>query len=200
MFVHCSRAAPLLRCFQLGVATTQVAEGLAVATQALLARELGAPRSARTRPACRHLLSRSLVAGLIVAGSLSLVTQLNAANVIGGLTTDSEVRAAALGVLPLVLGCQTLKGLAYPVNGALMGGLDWEAAAAAMWAAQISCLAIVALASRSGPLSLRRIWAALMMLFVMQILTGVARVASGTGPWRVLYEQGDAGTEDAPAA
>ena len=38
-----------------------------------------------------------------------------------------------LVVLPAVLAAQVLKGAAYPINGALMGGLDWSAAALSMW-------------------------------------------------------------------
>lgn len=67
-----------------------------------------------------------------------------------GLTTSLEVRAAAVGVLPFVLACQVLKGLAYPLNGALMGGLDWSFSAASMWAAQIACLGKVATVVESG--------------------------------------------------
>ena len=35
------------------------------------------------------------------------------------------IREASLKIFPVVLITQVLKGLAYPVNGVLMGGLDW---------------------------------------------------------------------------
>ena len=49
-----------------------------------------------------------------------------------------------------VLAAQVLKGAAYPINGALMGGLDWSAAALSMWLAQLSCVGAVAVWSRRG--------------------------------------------------
>ena len=55
-----------------------------------------------------------------------------------------------LVVLPAVLAAQVLKGAAYPINGALMGGLDWSAAALSMWLAQLSCVGAVAVWSRRG--------------------------------------------------
>ena len=177
-------------CFQLGVATTQIAESVAIATQTLLARELGrtdVAAPARTAVA-RQIVSRGLLVGGAVAGTLSLLTFRYTREVVNGLTTIPEVRAAAYGVMPLVLACQALKGLAYPVSGALMGALDWRASAAAMWAAQLTAVSLVATWSRRGArvLSLNQLWSALAVLFVVQILAGLGRIASGTGPWIVL--------------
>jgi len=210
-----SSAAHIL-CFQLGVVTTQVCESVAIATQTLLAREAGAADAAANaaaaaavdadadaladavaaaaaprRAAARHILRRSITIGAAVSALLSLVTYLNRRSVVAGLTTDPSVQAAMVAVLPMVLVCQVLKGLAYPINGALMGGLDWAASAASMWASQLSCLACVALWGRGGAraLSLPNLWATFVVLFVMQCLTGVVRIASGTGPWRVLYAE-----------
>ena len=47
---------------------------------------------------------------------VSLITLLNGRGVVHGLTTDATVRVAALEALPLVLVCQVLKGIAYPVR------------------------------------------------------------------------------------
>lgn len=210
-------------CFQLGVATTQLCESVAIATQTLLARELsrgqalGATRDAgagagadvstgagalqdtqrgsdaSVRIAARHIVGRSLGVGSIIAGSVSLVTFCNRRNVVGGLTTIPEVRTAAIGVMPLVLTCQVLKGVAYPVSGMLMGALDWRSTAAAMWIAQSISVALIAFWSGFGarPLTLNRLWAALAALFATQILAGLLRIASGTGPWAVLRERRD---------
>ena len=193
-------------CFQLGVATTQLCESLAIAMQTLLARELGGGgargrdgRDGRDRAlraaASRHVVSRGLGVGALAAGALSLTTLFNRRRVVNGLTTIPEVRAAAAGVMPLVMLCQALKGLAYPVSGALMGALDWRASAAAMWSAQISCLVAIGVWSRGGAraLTLNRLWASLAILFAVQIGAGLLRIASGRGPWAVLLdtEEGD---------
>ena len=90
--------------------------------------------------------------------------------------------------MPLVLTCQVLKGLAYPVSGALMGALDWRASAGAMVLAQASTLLLVAVWSGGGKrvLALNELWAALAILFAVQIMGELARIASGTGPWKRL--------------
>jgi len=191
---------PALRDSRLGTATTQLCESFSVATQALLARELGAAATTAgasahgrgggaltRRQRVRHLLSRALSVGALAATSVSALTLFNGRGVINSLTTDAAVRAVALDALPLVLVCQVLKGIAYPVNGALMGGLDWSMAAATMWLAQAACVCAVGLWGGEGPLSLRRLWASLVLLFLTQVVVGLVRIASGTGPWKALY-------------
>lgn len=71
------------------------------------------------------------------------------------------------------------------------GALDWRASAIAMWAAQASSLITVGIWSQGGAvtLSLRRLWAALAVLFAAQIVAGLARIASRSGPWRVLQDK-----------
>ena len=222
-------------CFQLGVATTQLCESIAIATQTLLARELGsattkpvdsgrepssdpsavalAAQTAPTAAACedasrwqsqaaRHIVARGLTIGTTIASALSLVTLVNRRQVVAGLTTIPEVRAAATAVMPLVLVCQALKGLAYPVSGALMGALDWRASAVAMWCAQASSVLAVAVFSRGGavPLTLPRLWAALAVLFAAQIAAGLVRIASRTGPWAILRLDPPPSSTAAPTA
>ena len=100
-------------CFALGVATTQLCEAAAVATQTLLAREFYADKSTNLRRSHR-ILRLGLATGLGCSSLLATGTYLNRHNVVAGLTTDPKVRAACLGVFPLVMLCQALKGLAYP--------------------------------------------------------------------------------------
>ena len=112
----CASAAHNL-CFQLGVATTQLCESIAIATQTLLARELSIrpaeeEEESRVRGAARHVVSRGLLLGAIVSTSVSTVTLVNRRQVVAGLTIIPEVRAAAYAVMPLVLTCQVPKGLA----------------------------------------------------------------------------------------
>ncbi|EKX34934.1 hypothetical protein GUITHDRAFT_118868 [Guillardia theta CCMP2712] len=113
----CSREAALLGtvssaayniCFQLGTATTQICESISVASQSILARE-------STKDDVR-----------------SLFTFLNQRHVLQGLTTDASVQAAAATIMPLVLWTQVSKGMAYPVNGMIMGAMDWKFLSASM--------------------------------------------------------------------
>ena len=38
-------------------------------------------------------------------------------------------------------------------------------------------------------LSLPNLWATFVLLFVVQCVTGLARILSGTGPWKLLYQE-----------
>lgn len=116
-------------CFQLGVATTQLCESIGIATQTLLAREMGqhadadggavetadareapaaAEEQARRMLAVRHILSRAFGIGLAIAGALSLVTFVNRRAVIAGLTTIPDVRAAVSPCLHSLSSCDSL--------------------------------------------------------------------------------------------
>ena len=71
-----------------------------------------------------------------------------------------------------------------------MGALDWRASAGAMVLAQAATLGIVTAWSGGGAriLALTELWGALAILFAVQIGAGLARIASGTGPWEQLRE------------
>jgi hypothetical protein len=76
-----------------------------------------------------------------------------------------------------------LKGLAYPVNGIIMGGLDWKFTMFAMWASNVVCLLLLRL---SGNMTLNKIWYSLAAFMGTQVVTGLIRVQSRTGVWKVL--------------
>ena len=149
--------------FQLGFATTQICESVAVAVQTLLAREIASggddgdkntKQTIMKAKRVRHLINGSILVGGLVAGGLSLLTFFQKEGVLRGLTTDASIREASRVIFPAVLITQgdicfvphvlfdsfllflkktnkhdaytVLKGLAYPVNGIIMGGLDWK--------------------------------------------------------------------------
>ncbi len=109
--------------FQLGFATTQICESVAVAVQTLLAREVaggggndsssGSSRDVNNdvitaetgmrAMRVRHLINGSILVGGIVAGSLSLITFFQREGVLRGLTTDVSVREASAIIFPAVL-------------------------------------------------------------------------------------------------
>ena len=106
--------------FQLGFATTQICESVAVAVQTLLAREIagadknnavttttttphGRREANRRAKRIRHLINGSILAGGLVAGSLSLVTFLQKESVLRSLTTDIGIREASRVIFPAVL-------------------------------------------------------------------------------------------------
>jgi len=180
--------------FQLGFATTQICESVAVAVQTLLAREIagggndvGKPiEQHRRAKRVRHLIDGSILVGGLVAGSLSALTFFQKESVLRGLTTDSSIREASRIIFPAVLVTQVLKGLAYPVNGIIMGGLDWKFTMAAMWLANFVCVGMVRFWAKNNTMTLGKIWWSLAAFMGSQVVTGAVRFQSKTGVWNIL--------------
>jgi len=76
-----------------------------------------------------------------------------------------------------------LKGLAYPVNGISMGGLDWKFTMIAMWIANFVCVGMVKF---GGTMTLGKVWWALAAFMGTQVVSGILRVESKTGVWKLL--------------
>ena len=180
--------------FQLGFATTQICESVAVAVQTLLAREIagGVVKESDTKKnlrarRVRHLINGSILVGGLVAGGLSTLTWFQKESVLKGLTTDASIREASRVIFPAVMVCQVLKGLAYPVNGIIMGGLDWKFTMLAMWLANFVCVGMLQFWARGGGVvTLGKIWWALAAFMGTQVVTGALRFSSKTGIWRIL--------------
>lgn len=135
----------------------------------------------------RHIINTSLIIGGGVASTLSLTTFFQRDSVLRGLTSSAAVQEASKVIFPPVLVTQVLKGLAYPVNGIVMGGLDWLFTIIAMWAANIVCVGMIKGWSLSGGVvSLGKIWWALAAFMGTQVVTGIIRYQSKTGVWKAL--------------
>ena len=199
-YTYCSRTAAQLGsvasaahllCFNLGVILSQLCESVAVASQTLLARAMGALSAAESADEAAnatadawHVMRLGCGVGAAIASGLTLLTALRPSAVVAGLTTDAAVREACGGILGPVLACQLFKGLAFPSNGIIMGGLDWGFAVQSIWIGSALCVALV---HTSSPPSLHSIWLGLAGFMASQTLLSVARVASRSGPWARLY-------------
>jgi len=174
--------------FQLGFATTQICEAVAVAVQTLLAREIATDDQSTTAvnkaKNVRHLINSSILVGGAVALSLSGVTFLKRDSVLKGLTSSVDVRKVSMRIFPAVLVTQVMKGFAYPVNGIIMGGLDWKFTMIAMWAANFICVGMLKLFGDA--MTLNKIWWALAAFMGTQVITGIIRFQSKTGVWKLL--------------
>ena len=91
--------------FQVGFATTQICEAVAVAVQTLLAREIAdtsRPNTIRAQ-STRHLVNGSICVGGFVSITLSLLTFLKRSSLVKSLSSNPEVQAACLAICPAVL-------------------------------------------------------------------------------------------------
>lgn len=79
---------------------------------------------------------------------------------------------------------QVSKGLAYPVNGVVMGGSDWGFLTLSMWFCNILCCSLVMACKPTQTIG--TIWVGLAVFMTAQCITGLARVASGGGVWKAI--------------
>jgi len=198
-----SVAAAYTLTFQLGFATSQVAESLATSSQVMLAQalqpkkaeELAFPPLQRAE-AARRIVQRGLQIGLGLSAVLGFGTLLAQRSILAAMTSDMYVRQLVTLVMPAVLLAQVLKALAYPINGALMGALDWTFSAASMWFAGGAGVAAFTVWKQLGMVrgqglvraatGLQGLWLGFAAFFGTQFLLGLARIASRTGAWRAL--------------
>jgi Na+-driven multidrug efflux pump len=140
----------------------------------------------------RHLINTSILIGGGIATSLSLTTYLQQGSILNGLTTNLDIRAASAAIFPVVLLTQVFKGLAYPVNGIIMGSCDWWFTMLAMWSANFVCIGMIRGFTRGGQVaSLGQIWWALAAFMAQQVVTGILRYQSKTGVWQVLKHENE---------
>jgi putative MATE family efflux protein len=176
--------------FQLGFATTQVCEAIGVAAQTLVARELNDDKSHSPRVRAkliRHLINFAVLFGGGVASTLTLFTWWRRDSILAGLTNIPSVQAAAASIFPIVLLTQILKGIAYPINGIVLGGLDWFFSMAVTWASNFACVGLLrSFAITTGAVTLSQIWWGLAAFMGVQVVFGFLRYESKTGPWKVL--------------
>jgi len=177
--------------FQLGFATSQVAESLATSTQVLLAQALrddGSFAPLSTSRSARQVVLRGLQAGLMLSAALGLATFVAKDNVLRFLTTSGQVQALAGAVMPWVLVAQAVKAMAYPTNGALMGALDWLCSAYILWIASFLGQALCRFSGGgSDPRgALVSLWVGLIGFFGTQLILGLLRIFSARGRWKVL--------------
>jgi hypothetical protein len=64
-----------------------------------------------------------------------------------------------------------------------MGGLDWKFTMIAMWIANLVCVGLIKF---GGVMTLDKIWWALAAFMGTQVVTGILRVESKTGVWKLL--------------
>jgi putative MATE family efflux protein len=169
--------------FNLGFATSQLCEAVSVAAQVLIAREV--PFNSEVKKIkVQHVIRRALLAGVLVSGGLSVVTQLDLDRILNKLTNSKEVFEAAKGIMPIVLITQLAKGLTYSTGGIILGGLDWSWSTASMMVASILSTAMVYTLKPT----LWNIWLALAVFMSSQVVCAMVRIISKTGPWSYLKD------------
>ncbi|KAL3828188.1 hypothetical protein ACJIZ3_016990 [Penstemon smallii] len=167
-------------CLQVWLATSLLADGLAVAGQAILASAFARnDHSCAASTACR-VLQLGLILGLVLAMILGFGLHFGARI----FTKDVDV-LHLIGVgIPFVAASQPINALAFVFDGVNFGASDFAYSAYSMvMVAILSIIVLFILSSTSGFVG---IWIALTIYMSLRAFAGFWRIGTGTGPWEFL--------------
>ncbi|CAA7051003.1 unnamed protein product [Microthlaspi erraticum] len=167
-------------CLQVWLTTSLLADGLAVAGQAILACSFAEKDYNKVTAAASRVLQMGFVLGLGLSVFVGLALYFGA----GIFTKDpSVIHLIAIGI-PFVAATQPINSLAFVLDGVNFGASDFAYTAYSMvGVAAISIAAVIYMAKFNGFIG---IWIALTIYMGLRAITGIARIATGTGPWKFL--------------
>ncbi|XP_010464452.1 PREDICTED: protein DETOXIFICATION 43-like isoform X1 [Camelina sativa] len=167
-------------CLQVWLTSSLLNDGLAVAGQAILACSFAEKDYTKVSA----IASRVLQMGTVLGFGLSVFVGLGLYFGAGIFSKDPAViHLMAVGI-PFIAATQPINSLAFVLDGVNFGASDFAYTAYSMvGVAAISIAAIIYMAMTHGFIG---IWIALTVYMALRAITGIARIATGTGPWRYL--------------
>ncbi|KAL2535802.1 MATE efflux family protein 1 [Forsythia ovata] len=167
-------------CLQVWLATSLLADGLAVAGQAILASAFARKDYSGATATASRVLQLGIVLGLLLAIILGVGLHFGARL----FTKDVDV-LHLIGVgIPFVAATQPLNALAFVFDGVNFGASDFAYSAYSMvMVAVFSIIFLFILWSSNGYIG---IWIALTIYMSLRALAGFWRIGTGTGPWNFL--------------
>ncbi|KAL9256089.1 DETOXIFICATION 43-like protein [Drosera capensis] len=167
-------------CLQVWMTSSLLADGLAVAAQAILAGAFTEKNYEKVTAVATRVLQMTLVLGV----GLSLLVGL-------GLRFGGTIFSKSISVLnliyiaiPFVAATQPINSLAFVFDGVNFGASDFAYSACSMVLVSLASIAsVIILAKTNGFIG---IWIALTIYMFLRAFAGVWRMGSGTGPWQYL--------------
>lgn len=166
-------------CLQVWLATSLLADGLAVAGQAILASAFAKRDHEKVAATASRVLQLGLVLGLVLAVILGVGLQFGARL----FTKDMHVLHLIGAGIPFVAGTQPINALAFVFDGVNFGASDFAYSAYSMVLVAICSILILFIASTHGFIGL---WIALTIYMSLRAFAGFWRIGTGTGPWSFL--------------
>ncbi|CAL4938274.1 unnamed protein product [Urochloa decumbens] len=167
-------------CCQLWLATSLLADGLAVAGQAMLASAFAKNDNKKVVAATSRVLQLSIVLGMALTVVLGLAMKFGA----GIFTKDLPVIEVIHKGIPFVAGTQMINSLAFVFDGINFGASDYTYSAYSMVAvAAVSIPCLVYLSAHNGFIG---IWIALTIYMSLRTIASTWRMGAARGPWTFL--------------
>ncbi|GMI74135.1 FERRIC REDUCTASE DEFECTIVE 3, MANGANESE ACCUMULATOR 1 [Hibiscus trionum] len=167
-------------CLQVWLTSSLLADGLAVAGQAILACAFAEKDYKKVAAAATRVLQMSFVLGM----GLAVVVGIGLYFGSGIFSKDAAVlHLIGIGV-PFIAATQPINSLAFVCDGVNFGASDFAFTAYSMVLVGGASVASIVLLSRSN--GFIGIWVALTIYMVLRAFAGVWRMVTGIGPWRFL--------------
>ncbi|XP_017238226.1 protein DETOXIFICATION 43 isoform X1 [Daucus carota subsp. sativus] len=169
-------------CLQVWMTSSLLADGLAVAGQAIIACAFAEKDYQKATAAASRVLQMAFVLGL----GLSLVVGLGLQFGSVVFTKDNHVLHLITIGVPFVAATQPINSLAFVFDGVNYGVSDFAYSAYSMVLVALASITSLFLLSKSN--GFVGIWLALTIYMSLRALAGVWRMGTGTGPWRFLRD------------
>ncbi|KAH1104753.1 hypothetical protein AAZX31_13G321000 [Glycine max] len=167
-------------CLQVWLAVSLLADGLAVAGQAILAGAFANKDFNRATATASRVLQMGLVLGLALAFILGTGLHFGAKI----FTQDANVLHLIQIGIPFIAVTQPLNSLAFVFDGVNFGASDFAYSAFSMVVVAIlSIISLLILSSAGGFIG---IWVALTIYMGLRAFAGFLRIGTGSGPWEFL--------------
>ncbi|CAI0412349.1 unnamed protein product [Linum tenue] len=167
-------------CLQVWMATSLLADGLAVAGQAIIAGAFAQKDFERATATASRVLQLGWLLGLVLALVLGLGLTFGARI----FTNDVDVLHLISIGIPFVAGTQPINALAFVFDGVNFGASDFGYAAYSM--VLVAIFSIGCLLFLSASYKFIGLWIALTIYMSLRAFAGFWRLGTGTGPWNFL--------------
>ncbi|XP_060217239.1 protein DETOXIFICATION 43 [Lycium barbarum] len=175
-----TRMAAFQVCLQIWLTSSLLADGLAVAGQAILASSFAEKDYQKAKAAGVRVLQMGFVLGF----GLALVVAIGLYFGSGVFSKDKNVIRLITIAIPFVAGTQPINSVAFVLDGVNFGANDFAYSAYSM--VLVGALTITSefvLSKTNGYIG---IWIALTIFMALRTFAGLWRMGTGTGPWRFL--------------
>ncbi|XP_057982153.1 protein DETOXIFICATION 42-like [Malania oleifera] len=167
-------------CLQIWLSTSLLADGLAVAGQAILASSFARKDYDKVTATASRVLQLGLALGLVLSITLIVLLQFS----LRLFSKDINVLQLMSFGIPFVAATQPLNALAFVFDGINFGASDFAYSACSMvLVAIVSIMCLFVLSSSHGFIG---IWVALSIYMSLRAFAGFWRIGTGTGPWSFL--------------
>lgn len=189
---------------QLWLLTSFVCDGLAAASQTLIADALGRKNQADVRDLSKTVLTYAIFLGVALAGILGFGSYVgDEPFLLSFFTSDTEIQQALIPILGWIIVSQPINSLVFTADGILQGASEFTfQAKSVVLSAAIAILSFIGLelffqddaiipggSSAGSVTSLVHVWEALLILIVMRGLTAWIKMIDQDGPIDIFNKQ-----------